>query len=276
MAADSILRGQNLLFIGGGAMGSAIIRGLLDTRACTAGQILVSEPVAAQRSYLQSEFGVATLADTTQAIPARDVVVLSVKPQVFPRIGADIESILAPGTLLISIMAGVSLERMTAFTGHEHIVRAMPNTPAQVQAGMTVWTATATVSARQQETARALFTAIGQQIFTPHEEDLDKATALSGSGPGYVFLFWEALIDAGVHIGLSRDQAAALALQTLWGSAQLMQSMPDRHPAAWRNLVTSPAGTTAAGLQVLERAAVRAALVDAVTAAYHRSRELDA
>ena len=276
MDADSILTGQQLLFIGGGAMGSAIIRGLLDTRVCTAAQIVVSEPVAAQRAYLESEFGIATRDDNAQAVQGRDLVVLSVKPQVFAQVGAEIGSSLAADTLLISIMAGMSLQRMHALTGHARIVRAMPNTPAQVQAGMTVWTATAAVSAAQREAASHLFDAIGRQFFTPHEDDLDKATALSGSGPGYVFLILEALIDAGVHIGLSRDQAAELAIQTLWGSAQLVQSQPDRHPALWRNLVTSPAGTTAAGLQVLDRAAVRAALVDAVAAAYQRSRELDA
>ncbi len=275
MGVESILSGQQLLFIGGGAMGSAIIRGLLDTQTCSADQIVVSEPVPAQRNYLESEFGIVTLEDNVQAVQDRDLVILSIKPQVFVSVGAEIGVALSADTLLISIMAGTSLQRIAAVTGHNPIVRAMPNTPAQVQAGMTVWTGTASVSPTQRESASHLFDAIGEQIFTPHEDDLNKATALSGSGPGYIFLILEAMIDAGVQIGLSRNQASQLAVQTMWGSAQLARATPDRHPAVWRNLVTSPAGTTAAGLQELERASLRAAVVDAVAAAYRRSCELD-
>ncbi len=274
--ANSILNGQKLLFIGGGAMGSAIIRGLLDTDACTAAQIAVSEPLAAQRAYLEHEFGVTTLAHNEQAIQDRDLVVLSIKPQTFAAVGAEIAPDLRSDALLISIMAGMSLQRMIAVTGHARIVRAMPNTPAQVQAGMTVWTATDAVSTAQRATAHSLFTAIGEHFFTAQEADLDRATALSGSGPGYIFLILEAMIDAGVQIGLSRNQALQLAVQTIWGSVQLVRSRPDRHLAEWRNLVTSPAGTTAAGLHELERGALRATMADAIAAAYQRSRELDA
>lgn len=262
-------------FIGGGAMGSAIVRGLLENGTCTPDQIAVSEPADAQRTWLAAEFGVATTADNRAAVQNRDIVVLCVKPQIFPLAGPELAGILDHRTLLVSIMAGISLAGLAAHTGqHPQIVRAMPNTPAQVLAGMTVWTATAAVSAADRQVAATLFEAIGSQHYTPDEGDLDKATAINGSGPGYLFLLLEAMIDAGVHIGFDRTVAARLAIETFRGSAALMHAHPEQHPAVLRNLVTSPAGTTAAGLQVLERAGLRAAMTDAVAAAYARSREL--
>jgi pyrroline-5-carboxylate reductase len=173
----------------------------------------------------------------------------------------------------MSIMAGVPFARLHKAFGHDRIIRVMPNTPAAIGAGMSVWAATARVSAEQHQQAKALLGAIGRELFVDDEKKLDMATALSGSGPGYVFLFIEAMIEGGVSVGLTRDQAQELAIQTVYGSAAYAQQT-GTSPAELRARVTSPAGTTAAGLLALERAGVRAAIIEAVRAAHQRAREL--
>ena len=270
-----MLTDQKLLFVGGGAMGSAIIGGLLKEGVCTPERILVSEPLATQREHLARAYGVATTDDTASAVEDRDIIVLSVKPQVLSIVGDDIQGRSRPDALIVSIMAGASIRAIQQATGHGCIVRAMPNTPAQVLAGITMWTGTATVTASQKSAVRTLFGAVGEEKYTAAEDDIDKATALNGSGPGYLFLILEALIDAGVHIGLSRADASLLALETFHGTAALARAMADSHPAELRNMVTSPAGTTAAGLLVMERAGLRGTLIESVAAAYRRSQELD-
>lgn len=265
---------HSILFVGGGAMGGSLMRGLLDKGTCAPSQMEVIEPVVGLRAALARDYGVGVHADPSTVAPDKSAIVLCVKPQAFPQAGPPLGALLTESALLISIMAGVDLSQLARVTRHKRIVRAMPNTPAQVLAGMTVWKATAQVDAAQRRMVGALFAAVGAQMETDDETDLDRATALNGSGPGYLYLIVEALIDAGVHIGFSRDQAAQLVRETFWGSAQLMKTHPATHPAELRNRVTSPAGTTAAGLHTLEKAGLRAALVDAVTAAYERSRAL--
>lgn len=262
-----------ITFIGGGAMGEAIIGSLIRKELLDPAQITVSEPVSARREFLNSAYGVITDADNAQAVSGASVTVLAVKPQVLQSVLSDLTGNLSPGALVVSIMAGVRIDTLRSGLCHDKIVRSMPNTPAQVGKGMTVWTGTAAVTGADRAAAQAILEAMGEAIYVADEHYLDMATGLSGSGPGFVYLLLEALIDAGVHIGFSRDQAQQLVLQTVEGSVELMRHT-NLHPAELRNRVTSPAGTTAAGTLVLERAGVRAALVDAVDSAYQRSKEL--
>ncbi len=263
-----------ILFVGGGAMGAAIVQGLLEKDAAQPTQISVVEPMDARRQELVLEFGLTGFADISDVTGHQDVAVLCLKPQVFTKIGAQIGEFLHPQTLLVSIMAGTSVNQLCKATRLAKVVRAMPNTPAQVLAGMTVWTCTEDVSNADQEIVGTLFDAIGTQWYTAHEDDLDRATAINGSGPGFLFLILEAFIDAGVHIGFSREVATQLAVETFYGTAKLQKDRPELHPAVQRNNVTSPAGTTAAGLHKLEEAGLRAAIVNAVEAAFERSRAL--
>ena len=260
-------------FIGGGAMGEAIIGSLIGNQLLDPAQICVSEPVAARREFLDSTYGVKTETNNAQAVAGASVVVLAVKPQVLGLVMADLEGNLPQDALVVSIMAGVPINTLESGLDHNKIVRSMPNTPAQVGKGMTVWTDTAAVTETDRAAAQAILEAMGQAIYVADEHYLDMATGLSGSGPGFVYLLLEALIDAGVHIGFSRDQAQQMVLQTVEGSVELMRQS-GLHPADLRNRVTSPAGTTAAGTLLLERAGVRSALIDAVNAAYRRSKEL--
>lgn len=266
------LRG-NTTFIGGGAMGEAIIGSLISRQLLGPTQICVSEPVPARRDFLKDTYGVNTETDNARAVNGASVVLLAVKPQVLRLVMADLGGNLSHDALVVSIMAGVRIETLQSGLGHDKIVRSMPNTPAQVGQGMTVWTDTAAVTETDRAAAQAILEAMGEAIYVAEEHYLDMATGLSGSGPGFVYLLLEALIDAGVHIGFSRDQAQQMVLQTVAGSVELMRQS-GLHPADLRNRVTSPAGTTAAGTLVLERAGVRSALIAAVDTAYRRSKEL--
>ena len=260
-------------FIGGGAMGEAIIGSLISNKLLSPSGICVSEPVPARREFLKDTYGVKTETDNAQAANGASVVVLAVKPQVLDLVMADLGGNLSQDALVVSIMAGVRIQTLQSGLGHDKIVRSMPNTPAQVGKGMTVWTDTAAVNEADRAAAQAILEAMGEAIYVAEEHYLDMATGLSGSGPGFVYLLLEALIDAGVHIGFSRDQSQQMVLQTVAGSVELMRQS-GLHPADLRNRVTSPAGTTAAGNLVLERAGVRSALIDAVDSAYRRSKEL--
>ena len=262
-----------ITFVGGGAMGEAIIGSLIGKKLLNPTQICVSEPVPTRREYLNSTYGVTTETDNSQAVTGASVAVLAVKPQVLGPVMADLNGNLSPAALVVSIMAGVQIDTLQSGLCHDKIVRSMPNTPAQVGKGMTVWTDTAAVTESDRAAAQVILEAMGEAIYAAEEHYLDMATGLSGSGPGFVYLLLEALIDAGVHIGFSRDQAQLMVLQTVEGSVELMRQS-GLHPADLRNRVTSPAGTTAAGTLVLERAGVRSALIDAVDAAYRRSQEL--
>ena len=262
-----------IAFIGGGTMAEALIRGILGQGLVSPGQITAAEPVSARQDYLARELGVRVTGDNAEAARTADIVVLAVKPQVAAAALAPLQGALRPGALILSIMAGVRIRSLQAMLGTSTIVRVMPNTPAQIGEGISAWTKTSTVSDAQAEQARAILAALGQEVYVPGEDHVDMATALSGSGPAYVFLFIEALIDAGVQMGLARPTAEKLALQTVHGSASYAQQA-GLHPAALRNLVTSPGGTTAEGLYALERGGLRAALIDAVLASYRKARKL--
>jgi pyrroline-5-carboxylate reductase len=199
-------------------------------------------------------------------------VVLSVKPQRLSEVMKGLDKI-PPEALVLSVVAGASIQKISRTLKHAAVVRSMPNTPGQIGEGITVWTASARVSDEQRETARQILGALGQEVFVEEENYLDMATAISGNGPAYVFLFTEALIDAGVHLGFPRRIAEQLVLQTIKGSASFYEQA-GRHPATLRNQVTSPGGTSAEALYYLEKAGFRTAISRAIWAAYQRSLEL--
>lgn len=264
-----------ITFIGSGAMGEAMIKGMLAQKLTNPDQITASDPIAARREGLSGAYGIHTLADNLQAVDGASIVVLSVKPQIFEKVVPVLAGQLADSTLVLSIMAGVSLQAIQHGLQHERVVRSMPNTPAQVNMGVTVWMPSAAVTEEQKQQTAALLGALGEQIQVDKEDFIDMQTGLGGSGPGFVFLILEAMIDAGVQMGFSRADAQTIALQTVAGSAELMRQSGE-HPAELRNKVTSPGGTTAAGIYELEKGGLRTVITNAVLAAYHRSQELGA
>ena len=268
-----MLQDKRLGFIGSGIMAEAIIQGLLKKELVSPTAITCADPYVARGKELEATYGVHCTTDNLEAVKDADIVVLSIKPQVLSDITPALRGKLGPNQLLLSILAGVDSRTLAKSFGHKAIVRTMPNTPARVGQGMTVWTATAEVSALQREMAQAMLAALGKEIFVSREGDLDMATALSGTGPAYVFLFMEALIDAGVHMGFSRRVAEQLVLQTVKGSVDFaLQS--DTHLAELRNQVTSPGGTTADALYHMEKGGLRTVMSKAVFAAYKKSKSL--
>lgn len=269
------LRTTRLAFVGGGTMAEAMVRGILERKLVTPARVTVSGPRRERRAELAKTYRVKALASNVEAARQADVVVISVKPQVLPRVMAELRGKLADEQLVLSIVAGASSDALRAGLDHASIVRAMPNTPAQVAMGVTVWWATSSVSGGQRERTRAILSALGEELEVEQEDQVDMATALSGTGPSYVFLLMEALVDAGVHLGFSRRVAEELVLRTVEGSA-LFARRSGRHLAELRNMVTSPGGTSAAALYQLEKGGLRTVLSKAVYAAYLRTRELGA
>ena len=268
----NVLSDLNVAFIGAGAMASAMIGGLLARHDVEPDGVIASDRHQERLDAVGGQFGVRTTLDNREAALNAQVIVLSVKPQVLPGVLTELRGsgALGSGALVVSIVAGATIASIATGLGHRGIVRTMPNTPAQVGEGMTVWTATPEVSEEQREQARAIVAALGRQLFVEEEKFLDMATAISGSGPAYVFLMMEALIDAAVHLGFSRDAARELVVQTIRGSAIYAEHQPV-HPAELRNRVTSPGGTSADALYQLEKGGFRTVMSDAVLAAYERS-----
>jgi pyrroline-5-carboxylate reductase len=274
MESISMASQQNIItFIGPGVMGEAIVAGLIRQNVAKPEQMRVSGPHLARVQELQNRYGVQPFTDNALAAHDADVVILAVKPQRLERVLDGLKNHLRADTLVLSIVAGATLQKIELGLGHDVIVRAMPNTPAQIGEGITVWTASPTVSTAQRDLACQILGALGQEVFVEEENYLDMATALSGTGPAYVFLFLEAMIDAGVHLGLPRRIAQQLVTQTLRGSVDFFDNNK-AHPAALRNQVTSPGGTSAEALYYLEKAGFRTAISRAVWAAFERSQEL--
>ncbi|GAB4501647.1 MAG: pyrroline-5-carboxylate reductase [Anaerolineales bacterium] len=267
------MNNENITFIGPGVMAEAMIAGLLRQKIAPPENLTACGPRAERLEELRQKYGLAVSADSAASAARAGVLVLSVKPQKLSAVMKGLSGALAPEALVLSIVAGASLQKIGAGLKHAAIVRSMPNTPGQIGEGISVWAASAAVSAEQRERARQILGALGQEVFVEDEHYLDMATALSGSGPAYVFMFMEALIDAGVHMGFPRRIAEQLVLQTLRGSADFYEQA-GRHPAALRNQVTSPGGTSAEALYYLEKAGFRTAISRAVWAAYQRSLEL--
>jgi pyrroline-5-carboxylate reductase len=264
---------SRLALVGGGVMGEAMVRGALNANVIRPDQVRVADASQERRDLLQSRYQVRVSASNRNVLAGADVVVLAVKPEHAGGVLSELHGVLRPGQLFLSVVAGLPLAALVAGLGHGAVVRAIPNTPAQVGAGVSAWIACPDVDAVGRSRAAALLGALGQAHEVDDEDYLDMATALSGSGPAYVFLFLEALIDAGVHVGLPRSIARLLATETLHGAA-LMAREGEIHPAQLRNMVTSPGGTTAAGLAELEAGGLRAAVDQAVVSAYNRSVEL--
>ncbi len=264
---------QTIAFIGPGVMAEAMIKGILRKNLAAPQQILAAGPRQERLKELERAYGLRISTNNAAAAAQAQVVVLSVKPQRLSAVLAGLKGHLQPQALVLSIVAGATIEKISQGLAQAAVVRSMPNTPGQIGEGITVWTASPAVTAEQRETARQLLGALGEEVFVEDEYFLDMATALSGTGPAYVFLFMEALIDAGVHLGFPRRIAEQLVVQTLKGSV-LYYQQAGRHPATLRNQVTSPGGTSAEALYYLEKAGFRTAISRAVWAAYQRSLEL--
>lgn len=267
--------GTKVAFVGPGAMAEAMIAGLIRQGVVPPEAVVASGPRAARLRELEANHSIRTEGDNVAAVTGADVVVLSVKPQRLDHVLVELNGSIDPSALVVSIVAGATIDKISAGLDHTRIVRSMPNTPAQIGEGITVWTAAPAVSEEQSASAREILAAFGDEVFVDEERFLDMATALSGTGPAYVFLFMEAMVDAGVHLGFSRRVAEVLVAKTIRGSVDFYSKPDDPlHLARLRNQVTSPGGTSAAALYYLEKAGFRTAISRAVWAAYERSREL--
>jgi pyrroline-5-carboxylate reductase len=269
----SPLVGRTLATVGSGVMAEAIIAGLLRGHLLEPGNIVASHPRLERREGLAAEHGIRVTASNGEAVEGADIVLLAVKPQMLVRVGRDIAPHVCEGQLVLSIVAGATTAAIGDILGHRQVVRSMPNTPAQLGRGMTVWYATPETTDEQRAQARALLSALGAEMEVDDERLVAMATAVSGTGPTYVFLVMEALIDAAVHLGFPRHVAHDLVIETLEGST-FFAKQTGAHPAVLRNMVTSPGGTSAAALHELESGRLRTVLSEAVWAAFRRTVEL--
>lgn len=252
-------------------MGEAILSRLIEKNIYKAKEILVSEPLAKRRDYLAHTYQIQATSHNSEVAHATEILLLAIKPQVLEKVVQGL-GMVQHSPLIISILAGVTLSRLEAAFPQRAIIRAMPNTPATVGEGMTAIALNSFVGEGQIIMAKTLFTAIGEVVEVP-ESLMDGVTGLSGSGPAYVAIMVEALADGGVAAGLPRAIAHQLALQTVFGTAQLLQQKKI-HPAQLKDQVTSPGGTTIAGVAQLEKSGFRSAIIEAVKSAYQRSQEL--
>lgn len=269
----SPLRGSTLGVIGAGVMAEAIIAGVLERQLVAPGNIVASHPRADRRHALGEKYGIHVTAENAEAARRGDVVVLGIKPQVMPGVLTELRGTLAPEKLVISIIAGATTETLRHALDHGVLVRVMPNTPAQIGQGVNIWYATPEATEVHREQARALLGALGHELQVGDERFVAMATAVSGTGPTYIFLVMEALIDSAVHLGFPRHLAHDLVLETIKGSVAFAERT-QKHPAQLRDMVTSPGGTSAAALHELERGRLRTVLADAVWAAYRRTMSL--
>ena len=267
------LQGLRLAFVGSGTMAEAIIQALLRAGEVTPEQIVASGPRIERGEELQTRYGVRVTTSNVTAASEADIVVLSVKPQVLLPVLAELRGHVQPAALVFSIVAGMPIATICAGLDHTAVVRTMPNTPAQIGEGMTVWTAAPAVTEPQRAQAQTILQTMGLEMYVTHEDALNMATAVSGTGPTYVFLLMEALVDAAVHLGFSRRQARLLVVQTVLGSVKFAQRS-DLHLAQLRNMVTSPGGTSAEAIYQLEKGGMRTILSKAIWAAYKKSRLL--
>ena len=282
-AANNPLNTAQLSFIGCGVMAEAMIAGLLRRELVTPAQVVGSHPRPVRREELHARYGIHMVESNREAATAAhsaskssdgtlpsSIVVLAIKPQRLGSVLGELKGTLEQNQLVLSIVAGARIETIAGELLHPAIVRAMPNTPAQIGQGMTAWTATPEVSEAQEVEVRAMLGALGREMRVESERMIDMATALSATGPTYIFLVMEALTDAGVHMGFSRHVAQELVLQTMLGSVLFAQES-HKHPAELRNMVTSPGGTSAEAIYQMEKGSLRTVLSKAVWAAYQRA-----
>lgn len=258
--------------IGGGIMAEAIVSRLISQKIVIAERILVSEPQLQRRQLWQKQYGVQVTNDNS-AIMSAKIVLLAIKPQILEVVATDLAFVnKETSPLIVSILAGVTLKRLkSAFAGCP-VVRVMPNTPATVGAAISAISIGENVTSEQAESVKQIFNAVGEVVIVP-EYLMDGVTGLSGSGPAYVAVMIEALADGGVAVGLPREIAQKLAIQTVFGTAKLLQESK-MHPAELKDRVSSPGGTTIAGVTALEKGGFRAAAIEAVKASHQRSQEL--
>lgn len=275
------LENCRLAFIGCGAMAEAMIAGLLRKKLISPDNVVGSHPRQARREELHVKYGIemlehnrdATLAAAPDESVNASIVILAVKPQRLSKVLGELKGATHSDQVVVSIVAGAKIQTITDELLHAAVVRAMPNTPAQIGEGVTAWTASAAVSEKQQTYVRALLEALGKTVRVENERQVDMAAALSGTGPTYIFLVMEALIDAGVHMGFSRHVAEQLVHQTMLGSV-LFARESHKHPAELRNMVTSPGGTSAEAIYQMEKGSLRTVLSKAVWAAFQRAESL--
>jgi pyrroline-5-carboxylate reductase len=268
-----MLQDTRFAFVGSGAMAEAMIKGLTTKANVPGDHVTASGPRPERGEELHSRYAVCHTTDNLSAIDGARIVVLSVKPQVLPGVMEQLAGKIAPEALVLSIVAGARIEAIAHALRHTSLVRSMPNTPAQIGLGMTVWTCDAALSEAHRTQAQAVFQSFGEEVFVADERYLDMATALSGTGPAYVFLFMEAMVDAGVHMGFSRRVAEQMVYQTVLGSVEYARQA-GRHLATLRNQVTSPGGTSAEALYHIEKGGLRTVMSRAIWAAYQKSRKL--
>jgi pyrroline-5-carboxylate reductase len=274
-AGRHALRDTGLAVIGAGAMGEAMLAGLVDRKLIDPARVTASHPRAERRDALAAAHGVGVAADNLTAARDADVVLLAVKPQMLPGVMKELSGRLRADQLVISVIAGASTRALGDGLQHPAVVRSMPNTPAQIGQGVTVWYATPSVAEADRDRVRAMLGALGREFEVQDERLVAMATAVSGTGPTFIFLFIEAMTDAAVHLGFPRHVARELVLDTMSGSAAFaLQS--GKHVAELRDMVTSPGGTSAEALYQLEKGGLRTVVSDAVWAAFERTLQLEA
>lgn len=274
----SELNNLHLAFIGCGVMAESMLSGLVKKNLVEAEHISASHPRESRRKDLAEKYGILTFESNAEAASnvvghANSAIVICVKPQRLKRVLEDLKGVLHPDQLVISIVAGATIEHLAEDLGTAKIVRAMPNTPSQIGAGITAWTCTVAVGEEERSHVRDLLSALGKELFVETENMIDMATSLSATGPTYIFMVMEALTDAGVHLGFSRDMAKLLVQETMLGSVKFAMES-HKHPAELRNMVTSPGGTSAEAIYQMEKGSLRTVLSKAVYAAYKRAVDL--
>jgi pyrroline-5-carboxylate reductase len=264
---------MKITFIGGGVMGEAMLSAILDKKLSLPQAISVSDVSQARCQHLGQKYGVAVMSNNQQAIEGSDVVVLAIKPQNLAEVMAELSGQLKSAQLVLSIIAGARIDTLRLGLNHSRVVRVMPNTPAQIGEGISVWTATTGVTRQQKGWAASILGAMGKEIYVDDEKYIDMATAVSGSGPAYIFLFVESLVNAAVDIGLPHDMAQELVLEMILGSVHFMHKS-GKEAAELRRMVTSPGGTTAEALLRLEKGGFSDLLKQAVHAAHDKAKRL--
>ena len=272
-----MLKNKKIGFIGGGNMAEAIIKGMLSSSTISGSNIFVSEPNKSRQTFLISEYKIKVMKDNLDLVKKTDVLIVAVKPQIIRQVLKDVAEHITAQKLVISVAAGVPISQIEKALSNgkkkkPSIVRTMPNTPSVVQEGVTAITVGEGVGKSDLKISHEIFQSVGRTVEVP-EDQIDAVTGLSGSGPAYIFMIIEALSDAGVKMGLSRNVANELTIQTVLGSALLVRET-GISPGELKNRVTSPGGTTIAGLHALEKGSLRATLMNAVEKATLRSKEL--
>ncbi len=272
-SAINPLAESRIALVGAGVMAESIVAGLLNEGIVRRDQLVASHPREDRRVQISAKHGIEVIAANAAAIEGADLVMLTIKPQMMPSVMAELAEVLQPGQTVISIAAGTTIAQMHKGLRHDAIVRVMPNTPAQIGEGMAVWYAVPEVDNDAREKVRMALGALGMELEVEQEKYVDMATALSGTGPTYVFLMMEALIDAGVHMGFPRRIAEQIVMQTVGGSVSYARES-GKHLAELRNMVTSPGGTSAEAIYQMEKGGLRTILSKSVHAAYKRTKSL--